>query len=289
MTGPTVTAEEFRAALACYRREARPGAVHTGRYHLRYRVWGSGPPIVFVHGMADIGRSFLMVMARLADRFTTVEYDLPDGLTDGSAIGPYTHRVYTADLLALLDHLGFRRAAVLGSSFGSTIAIASLAAAPERFTHGILQGGFARRPLSWWQYRLADFARFWPGYQGSWPAIHDYVMGRVEGNLKARVPQEVWRFFLDNHGRTPCRAAAVRSLTIARTDLRPLLPTLRVPLLQLGGDADPLVPKACEEEITAAVPGARRVEFPGCGHYPQYTHPGPMAEEIAQFLDAHRR
>src|SRR6478609_883142 len=110
--GPTVTADEFRTALARYRREARRGVVHTGRYRLGYRVWGSGPPVVFVHGMADVGRSFVMVMARLADRFTAIEYDLPNGLTDGSAIGRYSHREYVADLVALLDHLGHRRAAV---------------------------------------------------------------------------------------------------------------------------------------------------------------------------------
>lgn len=281
----TVTTEEFCNALARFRREARPGVVHTGRYRLGYRVWGSGPPVVFVHGMADVGRSFVMVMARLADRFTTIEFDLPDGLTDVSAIGPYTHHEYVADLLALLDHLGHRRVTVVGSSFGSTIALAALAAAPGRFSHGVLQGGFARRPLLWWQFRLAQLARFWPGYQGDWPAIHDFVMTRVEGHLKARVPAEVWRFFLENHGRTTCRAAAVRTLTIGATDLRPVLPTLRLPFLQLGGDRDPLVPKEYEAEITALVPGARRVEFADCGHYPQYTHPGPMAAEIARFLD----
>jgi pimeloyl-ACP methyl ester carboxylesterase len=284
MTGPTVTAEEFRAATARFAREARPRVVHTGRYRLGYRAWGTGPPVVFVHGMADVGRSFVMVMARLSETFTTIAYDLPDGLTDGSVIGPYTHREYVSDLLALLDHLGFARAALMGSSFGSTIALAALAAAPQRFSHGIVQGGFARRPLTWWQHRLAQLARFWPGYQGDWPVIHDAVMSRVEGSLKARVPPEVWRFFLANHGRTPMRAAAVRTLTIGATDLRPVLPTLAAPLLQLGGDADPLVPKVLENEITRLVPGARRVEFAGCGHYPQYTHPGPMAEEIRRFL-----
>ena len=282
----TVTADEFRAATTRFAREARPGVVRTGRYRLGYRAWGSGPPVVFVHGMADVGRSFVMVMARLCDRFTTIEYDLPDGLTDGSAIGRYTHRDYVADLLALLDHLGAARAAVVGSSFGSTITLAALAAAPHRFTHGVLQGGFARRPLAWWQHLLAQNIRFWPGYQGDWPVIHDTIMGRVEGSLKAHVPPEVWRFFLANHGRTPLRAAAVRTLTIGATDLRPVLPTLAVPLLQLGGDADPLVPKRYEAEITALAPGARRVEFAGCGHYPQYTHPGPMADEIGRFLSA---
>ncbi|QDU20714.1 alpha/beta fold hydrolase [Urbifossiella limnaea] len=280
----TVTADEFRTALARFRREARPGVVHTGRYRLGYRAWGSGPPVVFVHGMADVGRSFVMVMAGLADRFTTIEYDLPNGLTDGSALGGYTHRGYVTDLTALLDHLGFRRAAVVGSSFGSTIALAALATSPGRFSHGVLQGGFARRPLLRWQHRLAQLARFWPGYQGDWPAIHAFVMARVEAHLKANVPPEVWRFFLANHGRTPFRAAALRTLTIGATDLRPVLSGLRVPLLQLGGDRDPLVPKQYELEVTAGVPGAKRVEFAECGHYPQYTHPGPMARAIAALL-----
>lgn len=280
----TVTEAELAAARVAFRREARPGGFHTGRYRLRYSAWGDGPPVVFVHGMAGAADQFVIVRHRLAGRFTTVAYELPNGLTDGAALGRYTFREYVADLLALLDHLGHRRAAVVGSSFGSPIALSALAAHPDRFAAAALQGGFARRPLARAEAQAARLGRFLPGWVGSWPAVHAAVQERGAAALFRSVPPAVWGFFLRSTGNVPCRAVALRGLTLAGTDLRPLLPAVRTPLLLVGGDRDELVPRWCEAEVEAGVPGCRRVEIAGCGHYPQFTHPGPMAEAVAEFL-----
>ncbi|MBA4188684.1 MAG: hypothetical protein C0467_11855 [Planctomycetaceae bacterium] len=286
--GMIATAEEFRSALAAFRAEASLGVLDTGRYRMRYFSWGSGPPVVFIHGMADTARAFLMVMHRITPRFTCVGYELPDGLTDGSRLARYTYANYTADLLALLDHLKFLQAAVVGSSFGSTIALAALAAAPARFTHGVLQNGFAHRPLTRWQRQLARSARFWPGWFADWPEIHRAVMWRVERATLSALPPPVADDFVANGARTPIRASALRSLAIHRTDLRPLLPTIRTPMLLLTGDRDPLVPPSCAAALERGLPSVRRIEFANCGHYPQYTHPVPMAEAIGTFLtEAH--
>ena len=51
--------------LARWRREAITGVCRTGRYRLPYFTWGSGPPLVFVHGLADRAVSFAPVMAPL--------------------------------------------------------------------------------------------------------------------------------------------------------------------------------------------------------------------------------
>jgi pimeloyl-ACP methyl ester carboxylesterase len=287
MSAPLVTADDLTAALAAFRAGAAHGTLHTGRYRMRYYAWGAGPPLVFIHGMADSSRAFVMVMHRLASRFTCVGYQLPDGTTDGSNLARYTHADYTADLLALLDHLGFDRTALVGSSFGSTVALASLAAAPQRFTRGVLQNGFAHRPLNRFQRALARVARFWPGWFADWPVIYRAVMRRVERPTLSSLPPAVTDFFLANGSRTPIRASALRSILIDRTDLRPLLPGIRTPVLLLSGDRDPLVGSACTAELERGLPNAHRVEFAGCGHYPQYTHPGPMTEAIARFLDDH--
>jgi len=279
----TATAEEYRSAFAAFRRDAVRSVLDTGRYRMRYFAWGSGPPVVFVHGMADASRAFVMVMHRLVQRFTCIGYELPDGLTDGSHLARYSHREYTADLLALLDHLNLSRAAVVGSSFGSTVMLAALAAS-DRFTHGVSQNGFAHRPLNRWQRQLARSARFWPGWFADWPEIHRAVMWRVERPTLSVLPSDVVELFLANGARTPIRASALRSLAIDRVDLRPHLPTIRVPMLLLTGDRDPLVPPRCAETLERGLPNVRRIEFTNCGHYPQYTHPGPMADAIASFL-----
>jgi pimeloyl-ACP methyl ester carboxylesterase len=281
----SVTTEEFRSSLAAFRAGANHGFLQTGRYRMRYFSWGNGPPIVFVHGMADAACAFIMVMQQLVERFTCIAYELPNGLTDGSALGSYIYPDYTADLVTLLDHLGFAQATVVGSSFGSTIILHALATAAGRFTHGVLQNGFAHRPLSRWQRQLARSARFWPGWFADWPGIHRAVMWRVERPTLSVLPPSVADFYVANAGRTPFRASALRSLRFDRIDFRPLLPTIRVPVLLLTGDHDQLVPRACWDEIEAGVSRLRRVEFANCGHYPQYTHPAAMAAAIREFLD----
>jgi pimeloyl-ACP methyl ester carboxylesterase len=283
MGTPSVTADDLFTALAACDREARPAEFHTGRYRMRYIVWGEGPPLVIVHGLADVARSFALVMHRLAPHFTCVAYELPNGLDDDAALGRYKHPDFAADLFALMDHLRLERAAVLGSSFGSTIALSALVAAPDRFPRAVLQGGFARRPLVFWERRLALPARYWPGRFHDMP-FRERVMRRLELPAFAHAPEEVYRFFQRNNGLTPIRAAARRADLLHRLDLRSKLPAVRTPVLMVGGDQDGIVPRAYEAEVEAALPDARRIEFTPCGHYPQYTHPGPMAEAVLEFL-----
>ncbi len=280
-----VTVEELDRARSAFHASATHNSFNTGRYLLRYYTWGCGPPIVFIHGMADAAQAFIMVECELINRFTCVGYELPDGTTDGSHLNRYKPKDYVADLVALIDHLALGPAKVVGSSFGSTITLAAIAAEPSRFTHAVLQNGFAYRPLNAAQRTLANFARFWPGWFSDWPRIHGYVMRRIERRVLTGMPEPVARLFLKHGSQTPIRASALRSLAIDRTDLRPLLPDIHLPVLLITGDRDALVPQWCWEELERLLPRSQRIEFPGCGHYPQYTHPHEMAQAIARFIE----
>jgi alpha-beta hydrolase superfamily lysophospholipase len=153
------TADDLRRALARYDAEARPGAFHTGRYRLHYATWGdtAGRPLVFVHGLADVPRSFAMVMRPLVEAgYRCVGYDLADGRDDGANLGMYRHPHYADDLVALLDHLHIAQADVLGSSFGSTVTLRALATYPA--SHG---GRCSASSAGW---------RDWAGTgRGAWP------------------------------------------------------------------------------------------------------------------------
>jgi pimeloyl-ACP methyl ester carboxylesterase len=284
MTGPIATDSDLQLALAAFRADARKDIFSGSRYRMRYFTWGSGPPIVFIHGMADSASAFALVMHHLVDDYTCIAYELPDGTTDGSHLAKYTHNNYSDDLLEILDHLGLPKTAVLGSSFGSTIALAALWRKPERFTHGILQGGFAHRPLNIVQRNLCNVARHWSGWIADWTALFSLILQQIERRTFAGLPPGVSKFLLKNGGHTPIQAAAMRSLMFDRLDLRGVLPTIQTPVLMISGDQDPLVPRHCEYDIEVGLPHVRRVEFSGCGHYPHYSHPVPMAGAIKDFL-----
>jgi pimeloyl-ACP methyl ester carboxylesterase len=284
MMEQTVTESELQLALRALDANARFEVLRASRYEMRFFVWGAGPPIVFIHGMADHAKAFAMVMHHIAEQFTCIGYELPDGETDGSRLKTYKHSDYVDDLMELLDHLGFQRVAVLGSSFGSTIALAAMAKVPHRFTKGVLQGSFAYRPLTYAQRILSRTASFWPGWVADWPALYRCIMRRIERPSFSSLPPAVSQFLLETGGHTPLRAMALRSVAIDRLDLRPLLSTIQTPVLMISGDRDPLVPRQCEDAIEHRLSHVQRIEFSDCGHYPHYTHPALMAETIIKFL-----
>lgn len=284
----TTSAQALRSALAECRARSRPGVLDTGHYRMRYFSWGAGPPLVFVHGLADVGLAFAVVMHRLVAHFTCIAYELPNGANDGARLVRYRQSDYVADLIALHDHLKLDRAAVVGSSFGSTIALAAIASMPGRFTHGVLQNGFAFRPLNRVQRMLAQLARFWPGWFADWPGLHSFVMTYIEHSSISQAPIEIAEFHRASAAQTPIAACALRALAIDSVDLRQTLPTIRVPMLLLCGDCDHLVPRSCWDDLAACLPFAKRIDLAGCGHYPQYTHPEQMAEAIESFLAEHR-
>jgi len=157
------------------------------RFSARYFVWGQGPALVLGHGLSDSLESFLPLAHLLTDRFTCIGWDLPATRGEGLNRLPWIrHRDLADHLVALLGHLGVKRAHLMGCSFGSTVALDALYRYPGLFDRGILQGGFAHRPLSGlqrWLVRLARFARRpvmrqMPNYelffaQGEWRGIRD--------------------------------------------------------------------------------------------------------------------
>jgi 3-oxoadipate enol-lactonase len=270
-------------ALARFGREATHGTCDTGRYRLNYYSWGSGPPLVLVPGLADCGRAFVLPVSRLAHHYRCVSYDLPGRPGDGADVVRYTHGQLVEDLLALLDHLGLPRAYVCGTSFGSTITLAAAHARPERFARLVLQGGFARRPLSWRQLLLASVFRSCPGPVRRLPFRRLYFRRTHRAPFAGR-DRSFWDHFVEHTGMPQIKQAARLALLLHRLDLGPLLNEVRQPTLVISGDADPLVPPRHADELQRGLPNARRVDLVGCGHFPYFTHPEALAEVVRDFL-----
>jgi pimeloyl-ACP methyl ester carboxylesterase len=269
--------------LARFRKEAVLGVFDTGRYRCKYYSWGSGPPLVFIHGLGDDAVSFVMPIARLSEHYRCIAYELPRGGPDGARLGRYRHANLEADLLAVVDHLKLPTASLLGCSFGSTIALKAMDRHPGRFPRAVFLGGFARRPLSVAEVMLASWARYWPGNMVDLP-LRLSVMTRTHFAPFANRQPEIWQFFLDRDGVIPMEAVARRALILHQLDLRPMLPRIRQPIMIVCGDQDPLVGRTCEQELLDGLPHAQRAELAGCGHMAHFTHPEALAEVVGRFL-----
>jgi len=67
-----------------------------------------------------------------------------------------------------------------------------------------------------------------------------------------------------------------------RPDSRPLLPGITVPTLVACGAEDLLTPPDRHQEMAALIPGARLVQFAGCGHLPTMEDPAAVAPVLAE-------
>jgi pimeloyl-ACP methyl ester carboxylesterase len=266
-----------------YFREAERGVCDTGRYRCPYYTWGQGPPLVFIPGLCDDSLSFVLPIARLKDHFRCVAFNLPGSLGDGARLGRYHHHDYILDLVALLDHLKLSEAYLFGSSFGSTIALAAMGLEPGRFPRGVLQGGFAWRPLARAEVMLASWARYWRGAMAALPFRGALLGTSHETPFFHRGPA-AWNFFLQRTGAPPMAAVARRALTMHQLDLRPLLRRIQAPVLLICGDHDRLVGKDCEAELQRGLPVSVRAELENCGHLPHYSHPEVLADVVRRFL-----
>lgn len=80
--------------------------------------------------------------------------------------------------------------------------------------------------------------------------------------------------------------ARQQAAIIDRIDSRPHLADIAVPTLVLVGDRDALTPPDRSEEMAAAIPGARLVVVPNCGHASTLEQPEAVNAALTDWLTA---
>jgi pimeloyl-ACP methyl ester carboxylesterase len=251
-----------------------------------------GLPLLLVHGFTGAKEDFGDFVEPLAaDGWHVVAPDLRGhGRSDAPpAEADYSIDVFGADVLALLDALGWDRCAVLGHSMGGMITERLLIAHPERFAAAILMDTHHRAPTAIdpdmaaaaahvvRERGLAELARL-QAERG------DVLSTPAHRRLVAERPG--YAEFGDRKllAASPAMYASLAVGITSQTDQLPALAALDLPVLVLVGALDgPFL--AASRRMAEAVPGARLVTIPDAGHSPQFENPDAWWEAVHTFLD----
>lgn len=103
------------------------GRVDVGPTTIAFRRAGAGPPLLMLHGFPETHVMWRSVARPLAEQFTVVCADLrgygwsgtPPSTPDHA---PYAKSAMAADMVTLMDHLGFDRFSVIGHDRGGRVA-----------------------------------------------------------------------------------------------------------------------------------------------------------------------
>ena len=242
---------------------------------------GHGPAVLFLHGAGGNHLSWWQQVPVFAEQYRCITADQRGfGRSPDVPGGPGPAALAT-DGLALLDHLGIARAALVAQSMGGWAAVGAAVRAPGRF----------------WAIALANTV-------GN---LTDPGIAALRQRLAAASPPRppvLWHAAL---GPTFRKAEPVRSFLYAEIaalnaplapDFRDALGRLttpveqyaasRVPTLFLTSDEDGLIWPELSEAVHQRVPDSRLVRVEAAGHSTYFERPDVWNREVGKFLEAHR-
>jgi class 3 adenylate cyclase len=267
-------------------RTPRTRYAHSGDASIAYQVLGEGPPdLVVISGPA----SHLELMweepgtascfERLASFSRLVLFDRRGtGLSD-AVHAPPTLEQQMDDLEAVLEAVGIDRFALFGAS---DLGLSALFAAtyPERVTALVLAGVAADGRQMITPEKRALYLDAIEEHWGDGTLMSLYAPSR-EGDRAF----EDWWARMQRSAVSPGMARQLLEM-ISQTDLRAVLPTIRVPTLVTHMSGDRVVPIELGREVASMIPGACFIAHPGADAYAWAEAVG--IDDIEEFLTGRR-
>ena len=262
---------------------------------LAYSVTGKGSPIVrpshwLTHLEYDlkspVWRHFVL---GLTQRHSLVRFDARGEGMSQRDVADISFERWLSDLESVVDTLALKRFILLGVSQSASVAIAYAARHPERLSHLIIYGGFARGFLRQGnlekQKQLLELNRTM--VREGWGSNQDTYRQWFTSQFIPGGTAEQARWFNELERVSAAPDVAERHLVAsAEINVVDLLPKIRVPTLVLHCRGDLRVPFPYGEEIAAGIPGAKFVPLEGKNHLFLANEPAHRGffEAVASFL-----
>lgn len=276
--------------------EARQVELHGHRVF--YRIAGSGPPVVLIHGMINSSRHWTKVATELARSHTVIAPDLIGHGDSSTPRGDYSLGAHASSIRDLLAVIGIERATIAGHSLGGGVAMQFFYQFPQRTERLILisSGGLGREvspmlrgaalPGAGIGLALAANRVVLSGLAAvSW-ALRRFgsdlgrqteAIARALGPLS---PPGARRAFLE----TLRSVIDIRGQKVSANDRLHLLES--TPTLIVWGERDNTIPLAHGAATHAAVPHSTFETLPRAAHFPNLEDPQGLADVLERFLAA---
>lgn len=265
-------------------------------HRVAYRVGGSGPLLVLIHGITSSSATWDRVLPRLARRYTVLAPDLLGHGQSDKLRGDYSVGAHANTIRDLLDELGYGSASFVGHSLGGGVALQFAYQYPTRIDRVVLvaPGGFGR------EVSVLLRAASLPG-SGPLLALAAWRPIVQAGTL---LTQTLGRFGV--HGNTDLEEIGRSYALLAdRDSRRAFIHTLRsvvdyggqrvsaldrigraerIPSLIVWGENDRVVPARQGIDAHQTLPHIQLKVFKHAGHFPHRDDPTRFVRVVDEFL-----
>lgn len=253
-----------------------------GKTVAHVRIFGSGPPLLLVHGLMTSSYSFRYVLEPLGRHFTLYAPDLPGNGRSQASIGvPYRPEALADWLGAVQRALGIRGCAVIGNSMGGYLSMLLALRDPDAMsrlvnTHSpgmpearfyalgaVMRTPFVKSLLAWMARRDPE--------RWAHRHVHYYdesLKSREEAREYGRplATRDGSMAFVKYLGET-MNVGSLHNFRRALLERRARGEPFPAPLLLLYAERDPIVPPRIGDKLAALIPEARLVRIAEASHF----------------------
>ena len=264
-----------------YRVEVEPGI------ELFVQDLGQGTPVVLIAGFGLDHQVWDAQVRRLAGAgHRSICIDLRGTGQSDKPLGGYEIERLASDVEAVIEQLDLQNVTIAGWSFGGQVAFHVAASVPERIAQLVLVASNGVRAS-----RSEDFPFGRPPEETE-PAL---IGAEKNGRPNARRGTIAEAFFGKPDTDTlewligismamPSWAAIACYRSMLRTDQLADLPKIRVPVLQVYGNADPALSAKGAHWVSEQLADSRIVELDKCGHFPMFESPEAFDSAFLDFV-----
>jgi len=252
---------------------------------VHYETYGSGPPVILLHGWLGSWGLWQPTMEALGQHYRCYALDFWGFGESGKKRDSYAVGDFMELVRQFMDALGIDRAPLIGHSMGGTASLGTTIRYPERITQVCVIGSpIVGSSLSFF-LQLAGIPQIGSLARNSLGALKFGL--RLSSPLITRNSKAWYPMIERDLSRTTVESFFSSIGSLRRTDLRPRLGEVLVPTLGIYGTRDVIVHPRQYEPLQAGVKQARIEIMPGSGHFPMLDEPDKYLAIIRSFLDQH--
>jgi pimeloyl-ACP methyl ester carboxylesterase len=260
----------------------RPGC------RLYYEVEGTGPFLVFAHGLGGNHLSWWQQVPHFRERYTCVTFAHRGFAPSSAPPGGPDPADYAGDLAALVEHLGAGDIRIVAQSMGGWTALEYALANPSRVRAMVLAstaGTIMRAPSL---FADADQMPSWDRKAATAVAANQANNIHVAGGERMAREQPAMHFlYQEIDALSSVDKQQVRRRLMAALVRPPeVLRTLAVPTLWLTGDEDIVYPPFLSDILAPMMPNATVAQVKKAGHSVYFERPAEFNRTVDEFLSA---
>ena len=251
--------------------------------NINYRSEGRGEALVMIMGFSSNRRAWMFQIPVFKKRFRVITFDNRGAGKSEKPEGPYSTRVMAEDTVGLMDHLGIKKAHVLGVSMGGMIAQEVAINHPERVDKLVLVATYASRdnqsngPTA--EMRAAEKLPIKGMVSRLMSVASNGSLLMVVAGLLRRIPLALL-------GKSGMAGLIGQREACMGHDALERLDQISAPTLILAGGADRVIKPSSSDEMAKRIPNAKLTVFDQGSHVFCMEMKDRFNEEVLRFLEA---